>query len=46
MVLLMMRTRSLLGPVVKQTTTKPATVVRPTGAHSAGNHIVYKANNP
>ena len=45
-IFMMMRSRGVLGPVVKKTTAKPATVTKPAGFSNAGNYIVYKQNNP
>lgn len=45
-IFVMMRTRSLLGPVVNKGGNKAATRSNPKGVTSAGNYIVYKKNNP
>lgn len=44
-VLLMMRTRGLLGNVVQKSTTKPATPQSPQGVKSKGPRI-YKVTHP
>lgn len=44
-VLLLMRTRGLLGNVVQNTNIKPATVQKPAGVKSAGPKI-YKDTHP